>query len=313
MSPPLTRRHFPDIAPAAWEHPADAAALRALRAVPGFDRLVALTMGRLNEWAMGRRVTEGSVLACDVEHPRLHALFEEVKEALDAELDVPLRVKAMGGINALTVGVDAPLIVIAAEAGERLTDDEIKVILSHELAHILSGHILYKMMLGLLLQVGWTSLALPLSLPVVVGVVLAMLEWDRKSELSADRASALVLGGAGPVIATLRQAGDERGLFWAKAQELPEEWRAPARRVAAGAERVLFRHPPISDRLSALEAWVESPRWADIQAGDYPRRADLPRPGSLDSMRAGAQRLGAGLTAAWGPLSQALGFRDKQA
>lgn len=310
MPEPFARRQFPDLAPAAWEHPADAAALRTLRAVPGFDRVVAATMGRLNEWAMGRRVTQGSELASPDSHPRLHQLFEEVKEALDAEIDVPLRVKKMGGINALTVGVDAPIIVLAAEAEELLSDDEIKVVLSHELAHILSGHILYKMMLGLLLQIGWTSLALPFSLPIVLGVVMAMLEWDRKSELSADRASALVLGGAGPVVATLRQAGDERGLFHAKLTEVPEEWRELATRVAGASERLFFRHPPIADRIEALEAWVETEQWAAIQRGDYPKRAELPRPGTLDGLKGGAQRLGDGLVEAWGPLRRALGFRE---
>ena len=302
----FVRRQFPDIAPAAWEHPADAAALRALRAVPGFDRVVALTMGRLNERAVGRRLIDGSEPATAARHPRLADLWAQVVLTLDAPDPVPLRVKKMGGINALTAGVDQPLIVVSAEAVGLLEDDQLRVILAHELAHILSGHVLYKMMLGVLLQAGWLSLALPTSLPVVAGVALAMLEWDRKSELSADRASALALGGSAPVAATLRRAGDERGILWGKAQQLPEEWREVGGRVALGAERVLSRHPPVGDRITALEAWVGSAEWESLQRGDYPRRGDQPRPGTWDALRDTADGLKTGLQEALGPLAARL-------
>lgn len=293
--PPYVRLQFPDIAPVTWEHPADAAALEALRAVPGFDRVVALTVGRLNELAVGRKLIRESEPATMDNAPRMTRLFRDVRLALDSPIRVPLRVKSFGGINAVTAGVDNPLIVMASEAEERLNDDEIKVILAHELGHILSGHVRYKIMLAMLLQIGWTAAVLPVSLPMVVAVALAMLEWERKSELSADRASALVAGGAGPVAATLREAGDERGVLWGHTRELPEQWRDLAARAALGAERVFFRHPPIGDRISALETWTQSDQWERIQAGAYPKRADRPRPGTLDSARSSLARLRSGV------------------
>ena len=37
---PRPRRTLPDIAPVTWEHPADRAALQALRAIPGVDEVI---------------------------------------------------------------------------------------------------------------------------------------------------------------------------------------------------------------------------------------------------------------------------------
>ncbi len=294
---PYTRRQFPDVAPAAWEHPADAAALDALRAVPGFDRVVAKTLGQLNERTMGQKLVSESVPATRASAPRLTRLFREVRLALDAPVPVELRVKPFGGINAVTTGVDRPLLVVASEAEQLLEDQHLKAILAHELGHILSGHIHYKMMLAVLLQLGWSTALLPASLPVFVGVAMAMLHWERMSELSADRASALVVGGAAPVAATLRRAGGGPGMLWGKAQELPPRWRALGSRAALGADRVLARHPPLADRIAALEEWTRSEAWERLQGGDYPRRTDRPRPGSLDGARASWLRLRAGWSA----------------
>ena len=301
---PYVRRQFPDVAPAAWEHPADGAALDALRAIPGFDRVVARTLGQLNEWAMGGTLTAASEPATEASAPRLTRLFREVRLALDSPVAVELRVKPFGGINAVTTGVDRPLIVMASEAEAQLGDEQVKVILAHELGHILSGHVHYKMMLAVLLQLGWSTAVLPASLPLFVGVALALLHWERMSELSADRASALVVGGASPVAATLRTAGGGPGMLWGKAQELPPRWRGLGSQAALGAERVLARHPPNTERIAALEAWTASASWERIQGGDYPKRSERPRPGSLDGAKASLGRLRSGWDAMVGVLGQ---------
>jgi hypothetical protein len=46
---PPKRRVLTGIAPVAWEHPADRAALQTLRAIPGLDELVRRVMSFLGE------------------------------------------------------------------------------------------------------------------------------------------------------------------------------------------------------------------------------------------------------------------------
>ena len=67
---------FEDIAPRAWEHPSDRAALEALRAVPGFDRVVSLTLGRVNEWTMRKRMLGDAREVTPESHPRLWDIYQ---------------------------------------------------------------------------------------------------------------------------------------------------------------------------------------------------------------------------------------------
>lgn len=291
MSPASPR--FEDIAPRAWEHPADRAALEALRAVPGFDRVVATTLGRVNEWTMRKRMLGDAVEVTPDSHPRLWQLYQDVLWSLDAPVSWPLYAKPMGGLNAAAVGMDAPFIVISAEAESRLSPDDVKVVLAHEVAHVLSGHILYKSMLRTVIAFGWAAVAVPASLAVAAGVYLALTEWDRKSELSADRASALVMGGAGPVVATLRKVADDHASAWTKPTPLPPALDAALKKAVQGVGRAVSKHPPAEARIAALREWAGSEAWAAIQRGEYARRADTrvvelavpERP--IDTLRAG--------------------------
>ena len=82
----------------------------------------------------------------------------------------------------------------------------------------------------------------------------------------------------------------------------PESWRQPLGKLVGEAEKLVQRHPTIEARAAALQAWVDSPEWTAIQQGDYVKRQDQPRPGTLDELQAGATRLRAGLSAALGGL-----------
>lgn len=295
----LTR--FEDIAPRAWEHPSDRAALEALRAVPGFDRLVASTLGRVNEWTIRRRMLQDAAEVTPASHPRLWEVYQEVLWALDAPMTWPLYARPMGGLNAAAVGMDSPFIVISAEAEAQVALDDVTVVLAHEVGHILSGHILYKTMLRTALAFGWASVAIPASMAVAGGVGLALLEWDRRSELSADRASALVMGGAGPVVATLRKFSAADAGRWDRPMPLPPALDTALRSAARRAERALSRHPPADLRIASLREWVGSDAWSAILRGEYPRRTDQ-RVVELALSGQPLETLRAGLAEAVGPL-----------
>ncbi len=272
MPQPLPLPRFPDIAPATWEHPADAAALAVVRAVPGADRLVAATLGRLNEWTMGWRMLQDARPVTEDGMPRLHRIHAEVHEALDPPAPVPLFARPMHAINAAAIGVDNPMIVIGDAAETHLDDDALRTILAHELGHVLSGHVRWKMTLWTLLYVGWAGAAAPFSLPLIAAMVAALLEWYRKSELSADRAAALACGGAEPVTATLdRVRAEHRSVLH---ENLPGDprWRARIERLLRGAHGLVRRHPPVDTRIAEVEAFVADPAFGQALLGHYPRR-----------------------------------------
>ena len=78
---------------------------------------------------------------------------------------------------------------------ECCTDEEIMFVLGHELGHIKCGHVLYKTMarnFKMVLELassatfGFTNL-------ISTGLEMAIYDWERKSELSCDRAALLTV------------------------------------------------------------------------------------------------------------------------
>src|SRR5213075_1127206 len=92
--------------------------------------------------------------------------------------------------NAMAVGFQRPFIVMNSGILEILDEDERRAVLAHEVGHVMSGHPTYTTLAIILLAVGISNL------PFLAGIALlpfqlALLEWYRKSEFSADRAALL--------------------------------------------------------------------------------------------------------------------------
>jgi len=293
----MTGPRFKEISPLTWEHPADAVALKALRSLPGLDVLVSRTIGRLNEVNMKHRMTRGRKPVTSESHPRLLRLYEDVLATFDIAEEWPLYVVPMGGVNAGAVGMESPFLILSEEAA-LLTDADIRVIMAHELGHVLSGHVLYRTMMRLLLNVSWMALSGAVGLPLIIATLMATVEWERKSELSADRASALAMGGSAEVRSVLERLNTDRDpILLAQIEKLKLNLSDETRQKLTGAlealEKLVTKHPPIEDRIAAIEAWTASEEFAAIMAGEYPRRgAENPWSSvDLNRLKQGAKKL----------------------
>src|SRR4029450_5094119 len=87
----------------------------------------------------------------------------------------------------------------------------LRVLVSHELGHVMSGHALYRTIAAILALISLGALPTLAGL-AVLPIRLAFLEWSRKSELSADRAGLL---GVQDIVAAqrldMKMAGGGRG------------------------------------------------------------------------------------------------------
>ena len=72
------RKILTDIASTAWEHPADRAALNALRALPLFDEVVRKVVGFFGDTGVRQLFLANAVLVGPDQRPGLHELYEEV-------------------------------------------------------------------------------------------------------------------------------------------------------------------------------------------------------------------------------------------
>jgi Zn-dependent protease with chaperone function len=298
------RRSFPEISAVSWEHPADRAALQALRAVPGVDEVIRKVLALLGGERGVRLLFQGNAVRIGpTQFPRLWHLHTEVTTTFDWS-DVPeLYVSQTPFFNAGAYGIDKPFIVIHSAAVELLDDDELRVLLSHELGHVLSGHALYRTIAAILALISLGALPVLASL-VVLPVRLAFLEWSRKSELSADRAG--LLGGQDIVVAQRldrKMAGGGRGDGFA-GQLNVDAFMQQAHEYAAAGEgldvvykalsTLALTHPMHTVRAAELQRWVGSGDYDRILRGEYVRRGTetTDRPGRDDFAAAGCYYAG---------------------
>jgi len=106
--------------------------------------------------------------------------------------------------------------VVTSGLLELLTDDELLYVFGHELGHWQANHVLYKMASHLISEAAATiaDYTLGLGRLLTAPLQLAILKWDRCSELTADRAGLLVVRRADVAIRTLMKlTGGSRFIY----------------------------------------------------------------------------------------------------
>jgi Zn-dependent protease with chaperone function len=276
---PDTPRILTQIAPDAWEHAADRAALNALRQVPGFDEAVKRILGFFGERGI-RLLFQANAVRCGPrQFAKLHGMLGEACTTMDWPDQPELYVTQTPLVNAGAVGFEHPFIVLNSGAVSILDDDELRVLIGHELGHVISGHATYRTITILLLELGFQNL------PFLAGIALlpiklALLEWYRKSELSADRAGLLAsqdMRASQRLFLKLAGGGnmDQMDLdaFLEQAREY-EESGGPLDTIYKILNTLGASHPFNTLRAAELQRWVDGGDYAKILSGEYPRRGE---------------------------------------
>lgn len=284
------KRTFPGISSRTWEHPADRAALNALKKIPGFDELLCKFIGSTTERSLRLLHLASAVRVDDRQFPRINVLLQEASACLDAERTPELYVVQYPILNGTIIGVDRPFITLTSSIVETMSDDELIAVIGHELGHCLSGHALYKTLLAMLLQVSMSYVRV--GQLIVLPILLALLEWDRKSEMSADRAGLLVCqetGGSYDLLMKLSGGGDTTQLNVGAFFEQAEEYRKDTGfldQVYKVLNLLGQRHPFAVLRLTELKTWVDAGAYQSILDGDYVRRGQEPDDTAADFQEA---------------------------
>ncbi len=283
------RKKLTQIESTAWEHPADRAALNALRSIPGFDVVVRKIAAFFGEKGVRQLFLANAVKIGPSQRPRLWALYQEVLDTMDWPEVPELYVTQTPLVNAAAVGFDKPFIVINSGLLELLDPDEVREILGHELGHIMSRHTTYTTIAVILMTIGFQNL------PFLAGIAilpfqLALMEWYRKAELSSDRAGLLTTQDPRVSMSVfLKMAGGPQRNEGALDDAISvEEFQKQARAyetegdVADKVWQVIntaFRtHPFGTVRAAELQRWIDSGAYDRIVGGDYRRRDDAASP-----------------------------------
>lgn len=280
---PRPRVALPEISAVSWEHPADRAALQTLRAIPGVDEIIR----KILAWVGGERgirlLFQGNAVRVGpTQFPELWGIHIENCATFGWDPVPELYVTQTPVFNAGAYGVDSPFIVLHSSALELLGEAELRALLAHELGHVISGHALYRTIAEIMTLVSLGALPMLASL-VLLPIRLAFLEWSRKSELSADRASLL---GSQDLPASMRlfmkMAGGANSHNLRPGDLNLEPFLQQANEYAGSEETVdliykilntlLLTHPMSTVRAGELQRWVQSGEYDRILRGEYTHR-----------------------------------------
>lgn len=179
--------------PEEYEHPLDRKALDALEGTPGLETLIR----KINQYGIEKvckfQYTGSNIKVTPQVFPEVHEVLLSVCQTINLKQIPSLYVQEAVGINAFVIGSEKPIIVLNKETIEKLNLKELTFVIGHEVGHIKSQHMVYKM-LGQFLpliggKIGMATLGMGEVLITPINVALGA--WSRKAEFSCDRAGLL--------------------------------------------------------------------------------------------------------------------------
>lgn len=277
-------RRYEQISPRSFEHPADRAATTALHAIPLLDQVIKRLTDLGHERRLRQIVLGNAIRLSDDQLPDVWHDYVSCVTTLDLPMRPELYVCNDPSVNAMAIGAKTPIIIANSSLIGAYSAHEVKSVLAHETGHVLSEHYYYTTALLLLRQ--FLDGALPRNLLFGLparGMYLALLEWSRAAELSADRAAAVVMADPlAPCRVIMRIAGGALSgmnfeAFLRQATEYDDEEDLFSRHTRFWQELNLT-HPIAVRRVKELVAWVQTGEFDRIRSGQYARRGHEPPP-----------------------------------
>lgn len=294
-TPDVNRTRFPGISSRAYEHPADRSALVGMRSLTGFDTVLRRLSGLFRERSLRLMFLGSAVRVGDRQFRNIHDMVRDTAYILDLDEVPELYVISDPRPNAMTLGAEKPFIVLTSGLIDLLDDAELRFCVAHEVGHVLSGHAVYRTMLYHLVRLAARVAWIPLGYIGIRAIVTALEEWERKSELSADRAGLLGVQDLQAARRCLMKTAGGSRLAEMDVESFAEQAREydAAGDVRDGLAKLLSlqgtTHPLAVVRLAELMHWAESGEYDAILGGDYPRRADDGQASVTDEVKAAAR------------------------
>ncbi|AKV66669.1 MULTISPECIES: M48 family metallopeptidase [Microcystis] len=276
---------YPDISSQAFKHPLDQQAEQALRSVPGFDLLAKSFSEYLYERPQQILLMGNDLKVGPRQYATLYGIYRQCLRDLDMSPEPNLYVSQNPLANAYSLGSEHPYIVFNTALLDLLDEEEIRVILAHELGHLKCDH-------SILIQLSfWVmgaanllgDITLGLGKAITTGLVYAFYEWRRKAELSADRAALLVSDDLNVVLRTLMKCagGSQKYLHECNLEEFIRQGEAYRQLdqdnlnqiykflIYNGGNGSFLTHPFSVERVHYLQEWFNSESYRQIRRGNY--------------------------------------------
>lgn len=266
-----SRKLLTGLQPSYFQHPLDKAATENLAKVIGLDLFTRKFMELGLEKVFLIQNLGSCLRVSETQVPSIYKQYVQACEIL--EIQPPhLFIKNDPFPNAYTYGYTNPFIVVTTGLLKDFDDDELTFIMGHELGHIKCGHTLYNTMAqNITFIVGLVSdMTLGIGSLVTQGIQLALLEWSRKAEFSADRAGLLAVQDRSAASRALSKLMAPAKELWKEINQ--EDIMMQAREFEALEEDGLSKVYKFLTTLSLTHPWTiirtkEINEWID--EGDY--------------------------------------------
>lgn len=248
-----------------FRHPSDARATEALKRIPGLDKVLAKVL----EYGLERLYYVDNVASNLRVTPKMFGRLHRSLTWASKILDVPepeLYVTVDPVPNAFTYGHTRPFITVTSGLVDLLDDEQLFFVIGHEMGHIKAGHVLYGTMARNIAAVVQLLGQATLGLGALLGqgLVIALYEWYRCAELTADRAALLCVQDIEPARdAFMRLAGGttrlaaemDRGEFLRQVEAYEEVDRSTLDKAYKVLLTLYRTHPFAMQRAKTLDAW----------------------------------------------------------
>ena len=253
-------------------HPEDAKVLQMLKKLKGFDDLIRWMMENGYERTFRGENLGFMLKASERNFPEINLLFKSVVKQVGIKMP-ELYIYNDPVMNAYTYGETNTFIALSSSIVERLNIDELRCIIAHECGHILCQHTLYNTLLRTIHELGyWLEL---LSYATLGPVLMAMQYWSRKSELSADRCAAAVVGERTFQMAMLKLTcgmTEIKGSPYQLVEQAREYHRLEKSswidRIQQNCRVAFYTHPQMVNRAWEIDRWKNSWQYRKLRSTD---------------------------------------------
>lgn len=276
---------FPDLSHQEFQHTLDKEATGILKGIDKFKSIIG-TLNGYFEHAQHYYNSSSCARVSETQYPSLYRAYVKMAQVLDVPKLPDLYVETVNEINAFASGIDRYSININSALLDIMTEREVLAIIGHELGHVKCDHMFYNTFTYFLRYFGSSLLSVippPFNSALDISVQLALLEWSRRAEFSADRAALLATQDVAAVTEALSKlAGYSKTLSDPVSVEgirlqansfeeyVDDSWMAKLIKVQSMLRQT---HPYTVLRVKEILAWSDSDHYKNMLSGNYQKRS----------------------------------------